>query len=250
MPASWLYQINAEGMLVTSDIMERARTGNRAALQAINRQPLTRLYWAGYTRPRRNDAIGMLWADVPPLEHIPFIRGRNSPPAWLKDYMFVEHTGGTKKTVRDAMYIAKGVKQTQRREERWRRRRARTVPTVEEPPVSISVQINKKRHVRGWYMNANPKFDLVVVNRYDRGALLKLLGELDGATNVPRWIANCTTRGGATAAAALHADYMTWCEREDEVPTGVKGFAQGLVVAGVAKLPRSAGGVRYELQLR
>ena len=233
MPASWLYQINAEGMLVTPAITERARRGDRAALQAINRQPLTRLYWAGYTRPRRDDAIGLFWADVPPLEHIPFVRGRNAPSAFLKDYVTFEDKWMKPREQKSAMRMLKRIR--------------RGLAPDEYLSVCWS---DKGTKVIAMLLKPNPKFDLVVVNRYDRGALLKLLRELGGAASVPRWIAVRTKGGGATAATALHADYAAWSEREGEVPAGIKGFAQELVAAGVAKLPRSAGGVRYELLLR
>ena len=233
MPASWLYQINADGLLVTPDIMERVRDGDRASLRAINRQPLTKLYRANYARPRRDDAIGLFWADVPPLEHIPFVRGRHSPAAWLRDYVTYANDGMTKRESNRASRLLRGVKRDL------------------SPDEGLSVHWSDNgRKVVAATLKPNPKFDLVVVNRYDRAALLKLLGELEASASVPRWIADRTTRRGATSASVLHADYVSWCERESEAAAGIKGFAQELVATGVAKLPRSAGGARYELDLR
>ena len=78
-------------------------------------------------------------------------------------------------------------------------------------------------------MRPNPNFELVVVNRHDRAALLKLLSELDGAANVEAWLAARTERGGASLSKALHAEYAKWCEQAGQTAVGIKTFAQGLV---------------------
>ena len=233
MPAKWLYQIGADGLLVTPDIMNRVRAGECATLRAINRQALTKLYHAHYSRPRRPDAIGLFYADVPPLELIPVVRGRDAPSPLLDDYVIYADEGMTKPEARRVMALVKDTKATlgvgQYLRVKWTDKGSKVVATVMKP---------------------NPKFDLVVVNRHDRAALLKLLSELDGSTSIAHWMEERTTPGGASTHSALHADYVAWCERGSEAPVGTKGFAQGLVAAGVGKLPRTAGGMRYELRLR
>lgn len=242
MPASWLYQINGDGLFVTHSIMERVSRGDRAAISTINREPLTSLYRANYIRPRRADAVGLFWSDVPPLELIPLVRGRASPKAWVKDHVIAE----TLKSKRNTWTPPK----TLERAERSVRLIAKSaLKDMKRGEQTVLVR-QEGECLRAWKMKPNPMFDLVVVNRYDRAALLKLLGELEGAVNVPRWIGARTKGGGSTAATALHADYTAWCEQEGEAPAGSKGFGQALVASGVAKLPRSSRGVRYELQLR
>lgn len=233
MPAEWLYQVGPEGLLVYPEIVARARSGDRAALRAFNRQKLTKLYRASYTRPRRPDAIGMFWADVPPLELIPFVRGRNSPRAWLKDYVTYANEGMTKREATKAGRLLKRIYKHLSPDEHlsvgWTERGTKVVATMMKP---------------------NPKFELVVVNRHDRAALLKLLAELDGAANVEGWLASRTSTGGSTLARALHTDYAAWCAKRGEVATGIKSFAQALVAAGVQKLTRSRDGERYSLTLK
>ena len=146
MPPSWLYQIDAHGLLVTPDIMERVRAGDRAALRAINRQPLTKLYRASYSRPRRSDAIGLFWADVPPLEHVPLVRGRYSPAALLKDYVTYEDEQMTKREAKQADRTLKHIHKH---------------PSPDE---YLAVKwTDKGRKVVATIMKPNPKFDLVVV---------------------------------------------------------------------------------------
>ena len=104
--------------------------------------------------------------------------------------------------------------------------------------------------VSAWKMVPNPKFELVVVNRFDKAALLKLLDELDSAANVAQWLKESTVRRGATAHKPLYADYKAWCEQRGEAAAGSKNFAQALIAAGVVKLTRSNSAQRYELELR
>jgi hypothetical protein len=100
-------------------------------------------------------------------------------------------------------------------------------------------------------MKPNPKFELVVVNKYDRAMLLHLLAATGGESmNVERWLAKRTKADGATQADALYADYEAWCIERNEVPTGTKSFSQALVAARVVKLKRGNGGARYALTLR
>lgn len=115
------------------------------------------------------------------------------------------------------------------------------------PAVVLDTVIEGGRRVR--IRQPNPKFELVVVNRYDRAALLNLLTALDSASNVETWLAERTTRTGATQADVLFEDYRAWCAKRDEAPTGSKSFSQTLVVARVRKLKRGKGGSRYELEL-
>lgn len=230
MPASWLYKIGADGLFVAPEIVAG---GDATVLRTLNRQPLSKLYRANYSRPRRDDAIGLFWLDVPPLRLIPFIRGRDSPAAWVKDHIaFVDEPASKqhqKRTAKALYGIARRLSSDQHLAVKWTEGGKKVVATMMKP---------------------HPQFDLVVVNRYDRAALLKLLGELDVTASIRGWMSDRTMPGGATAPSVLHVDYVAWCERESEAAAGIKGFAQGLIAAGVAKLPRSAGSVRYQLQLR
>ncbi len=101
-----------------------------------------------------------------------------------------------------------------------------------------------------YYMKPNPKFELVVVNKHDRAALLKLLSEIDTSPTVEAWLGERTERGGATLSSALFNDYEGWCSAKGEVALGRKAFAQALVANGIVKLTRSRGGERYEVELR
>lgn len=227
---------------MTPEMMARLRERGAPALRALNSQPLSKLYRANYTRPRRADAVGMFWAALPPLALIPLVRGRPSPPAWVKDDLLAE----TLKPKRNVFYRA-NAEQKAERGVRAMAKLARKQMKSGEQTVLVK---REGGCLRAWKMKPNPQFDLVVVNRHDRAALLKLLGELDATSNLQGWLDDRTTRAGATRASALHADYSKWCNRQGEVAAGLKGFVQGLVAAGVARLPRSAGGARYELQIR
>jgi len=104
--------------------------------------------------------------------------------------------------------------------------------------------------IEAHYMKVNPKFELVVVNKHDRAALLKLLSEIDTSPTVEAWLGERTERGGATLSSALFTDYEGWCNAKGEVALGRKAFAQALVANGIVKLTRSRGGERYEVELR
>lgn len=103
---------------------------------------------------------------------------------------------------------------------------------------------------KAYYVKPNPKFELVVVNKHDRAALLKLLNEIDTSPTVEAWLGERTERGGATLSSALFTDYEGWCSANGEVALGRKAFAQALVSNGIVKLTRSRGGERYEVELR
>ena len=244
MPASWLYKVDLKGLLVAPEFMERVSSGERVALHTINRQRLTLLYRKGFSREsRRPDAEGLFWSSTPPLHLIPFVRGgRHSPPAWIKEGLLAE----TVKPRRNTWQSPKSLERAERSVRgmanlAWRHRKRG------EQAVLVR---NEGGSLRAWNMKPNPKFDLVVVNRHDRAALLKLLGELDSTSNVESWLAARTERGGATYSRLLHADYSEWCTACNEVPTGSKSFAQALVGIGVQKLTRSGSGERYGLTLK
>lgn len=101
-----------------------------------------------------------------------------------------------------------------------------------------------------YYMKPNPKFELVVVNKHDRAALLKLLSEIATSPTVEAWLGERTVQGGATLSSALFTDYEEWCSAKGEVALGRKAFAQALVANGIVKLTRNRGGERYEVELR
>jgi hypothetical protein len=103
---------------------------------------------------------------------------------------------------------------------------------------------------KAYYMKPNPRFELVVVNKHDRAALLKLLSEIDASPTVEAWLGERTERGGATLSSALFTDYEAWCSAKSDVALGRKAFAQALVANGIVKLTRSRGGERYEVELR
>lgn len=212
--------------------MDRVRAGDPSALTTMNRQPLTKLYHKRYSQRRRDDAIGLFYADVPPLEVISVHRGRDAPPPLLREYVMYADEGMTKPEARRVTKLIREMKAALPAERylrvKWTENGSKVEATVMKP---------------------NPKFDLVVVNRHDRAALLKLLDEMEGSASIAQWMEKRTRPGGATPHKELHADYVAWCERESEAPVGPKGFAQELVAAGVVKLPRSAGGYRYDLEL-
>lgn len=118
------------------------------------------------------------------------------------------------------------------------------------PPALVRVTIEDEEGRRVRVLQPNPKFELVVVNKYDRAILQKLLAELDTASNVGAWVAERATRTGATQADVLYADYEAWCKQRGQTCTGTKSFSQALVASGVVKLKRGKGGSRYELELR
>ena len=244
MAAAWLYKVDSKGVFVTPDFMARLRAGDPAALRSLNQQALTVLYRRGFTREsRRSDAEGLFWSSTPPLELIPFVHGgRHSPPAWVRDSLLAATASPRRNTYYPPKMVERAVRNVVAHAKFARKRMK-----AGEQAVMLKVKDNE---AEAWEMKPNLKFDLVVVNRHDRAALLKLLGELDGVANIGGWLAGRTLQEGATAPSVLYADYVAWCERESEAAAGMKGFAQALVAAGVAKLPRSAGGVRYELQLR
>ena len=101
----------------------------------------------------------------------------------------------------------------------------------------------------GTLLKPNPKFELVVVNRFDRGALIKLLAEVDQGSNVEEWLGARTKTQGATKSSVLHDDYSAWCSMAGLVALGTKSFSQSLIAAGVVKLKRSREGERFELEL-
>lgn len=114
------------------------------------------------------------------------------------------------------------------------------------PPENLRVKVKGKT-----VLKPNPRFELVVVNKYDRAALLHLLAATDcESSNVEQWLAKRTKPEGATQADALYADYESWCNRQGLVATGTKSFSQALVAAGIVKLKRGNGGSRYALTLR
>lgn len=243
MVASWLYSVDREGVRVTPEFMERLRSGDAAAMRALRKANLTLEYRKEFTRaPRRNDADGLFWS-VPKSVLIPLVRaGRHSPAAWVKAEVLVETVRSKKNTYSPPKMIEKG-----------KRQMLSFVKTVQadmkrgEETVLTKIEAGS---VSAWKMAPNPKFELVVVNRFDKAALLKLLDALDNADNVQRWMTERTERQGATAHRPLYLDYKAWCDQQGEAAAGTKNFAQALIAAGVVKLARSNAAQRYELQLR
>ena len=232
MAAKWIYSVDAKGVRVTLEFMARLQSGDKAALRALSKQDFTKLYLAGFTRePRRIDAHGLFWTDIPATELIPLVKaGRHRPAPWMKDGYAVIDESSSARRLKQSLSVVRAFR--------------KGLP----PDQTIFTEINGY-NLKAWYMKANPQFELVVVNKHDRAALLKLLSELDSAANVDDWLAARTQRNGATAPSVLYADYEAWCARKGEAAVGIKSFAQALVAAGIAKLPRSAGGARYELEL-
>lgn len=243
MTASWLYSVDDEGIRVTPDFFDRLRSGDVAALRALQKVNLSLLYRKEFTRaPRRADADGMFWT-LPKTALIPLVRfGRHSPKAWTKSEVLVETIKPKKNTYEPPKLVKQGT-----------RRMVSFVNTVRKSmkPGDETVLMNiESGNVTAWKMKPNPKFELVVVNKHDKAALLKLLDDLDSVDNVQRWLAERTLRHGATAHASLYLDYKTWCDQSGETAAGKKNFAQALITAGVVKLSRSNAAQRYELQLR
>jgi hypothetical protein len=236
MPAGWLYATDPRGLLVTATFLDRLRSGEASAWRALTKEDLTTLYRRGYSKLKgREDEVGLFYSEpLPPLTRIPFVRGGSHPAgAWIEDYTAVNDERMSAKQQRAAIRLVQNMKTGLSDDEalavRW-----------EQGGSKLTVKKIKP----------NPKFELVVINKHDRAALLKLLGEVDAAANVGRWLADRTRQTGATAPSVLHADYAAWCEQRGQAAAGMKGFAQALVAAGVTKLTRSAGSVRYELELR
>lgn len=235
MAAKWLYSVGYEGVWITPEFMERLRNGNAAALRSLQKCDLTALYRKSFTRaPRRDDAHGLFWSDIPVTALIPLARGgRSRIRPWLPDFMFMSDKPVTERRWKAVLRMV--------------RLHRRTLP----PDQELSVKIEKGgKGVTVTTLKPNPKFELVVVNRFDKAALLKLLNELDSAENVVLWLKERTLRRSATAAKLLHQDYRAWCEQRGEAAAGTKKFAQALIAAGVVKLTRGNAAVRYELELR
>jgi hypothetical protein len=261
MTTNWLYSVDGEGVRVTPEFMDKLRSRNAAALRSLQKRDLTALLRKGFTRaPHRDDAYGFFWSDIPETELIPFIRGgRSSNRPWLPDSVFVTEKQVTERRWKAILRMV-----------RLHRKHIRTPPTPKRrtrmepepwvgwnppapshPEQELSVKIEKGgRSMTVTTLKPNPKFELVVVNRFDKAALLKLLDELDNTENVARWLAERTVRRGATTHTLLHSDYKAWCEQCGESAAGKKNFAQALIAAGVVKLTRSNTAQRYELEMR
>jgi hypothetical protein len=236
--AGWLYVVDGRGLWVAPAFYERMRKGQTAALRELAKANLTVLYRERYNRLTRRQMLNhlqpRLFPEMDPVpdhervpDHvvIPFVRGRSSPPAWLPDYV-TYHT---------------------RRIDKRAERVFKHLTSKTDVPMFIEYKDGGGRAV---VLKPNPKFELVVINKHDRDVLLKLLGEADPGANVAAWITERTKQSGATTSAVLYADYKAWCQGRGEAFTGTKSFAQALVAAGVVKLNRGGGGMRYELSLR
>lgn len=263
MAGKWLYSVDSEGVRVTPEFMERLRSGNAAALKSLQKRDLTRLYRSHFTRaPRRADAHGLFWSDIPETELIPLVvGGRSKVRPWLPDSIFmVERPLTARKWKVVARYIRQHRKSLRPPPKPKRKFKSRfelqpwegwNPPEEPYSEQSLSTRLDKDgKGVTVTILKPNPKFELVVVNRHDRAALLKLLNDLDSTTNVERWLGERTVRQGATAHKPLYEDYAAWCDAQAETAAGKKHFAQALVTAGVVKLTRSNAAQRYELELR
>src|SRR3546814_20744596 len=107
MALKWLYSVDREGVRVTPDFMERLQSGNAAALRSLQKRNLTALYRNSFTRaPRRDDANGLLWSDIPETALIPFVRaGRSRIRPWLTDAIFMSATPFTARRWKPALRI-------------------------------------------------------------------------------------------------------------------------------------------------
>ena len=255
MAPRWLYEFDARGLFVASDFMERLRNGDAAALRALQKVDLTTLYRRGYSRRKWWEYDGLFYNSEPPIERIHIARGgRHAPGPWIRDHLRVSDWTTDRRRIdrhmKDAAAELKEMKKAPLPDE--------SLSTSGGPTRKRTVKLgpNKtKYYPAGWEfesykMKPNPKFELVVVNKHDRAALLKLLSEIDTSPTVEAWLAERTERNGATLSSALFTDYGEWCNANDEVALGRKAFAQALVANGVVKLTRSREGERYELELR
>lgn len=261
MALKWLYSVDYEGVRVTPEFMERLCSGNAAALRSLQKRDITALYRKSFIRePRRDDAHGLFWSDIPETALIPFVRGgRSHIRPWLPDSIFMSDKPVTARRWKAVLRMIRLYRRHLRTPPKTKRRSAfdpepvagwvEPVPEQSEREVSVKIEKGGKG-VIVTTLKPNPKFELVVVNRFDKAALLKLLNDLDSAVNVEQWLAARTERRGATAHKSLHADYTAWCEQRGETPAGKKSFAQALIAAGVVKLTRSNAAQRYELELR
>ncbi len=202
----------------------------------MGKEDLSALYRQSYSKLKgKEDVVGLFLSEpLPALARIPLVRGgRHRTPAWIPNYVAVSDKCMSARKQRRLNMLVRTMKRALSGDEalsvRW-----------ELGGSKLTVKMLKP----------NPRFELVVVNKHDRAALLKLLRDLDASANVERWMAHRTRSTGASAPSVLYTDYTAWCEEQGEPAAGLKGFAQALVAAGVAKLTRRAGGVRYELELR
>ena len=290
MAPKWLYEIDGGGLFVTTEFMDRIRRGDTGAQQALTRLDLTPLYRHSYSRRTKWETAGLFWDGTPAIECIPIARGgRHSPRAWMRAYLsesdWTRDESRIKRHVKNATAERKQLKQQQISRQRkpptgaanlfrylheqalieqWESKSP--IPPLPDETLHYEIKPTPERTVNlgprkaryepsGWSfkayrMKVNPKFELVVVNKHDRAALLKLLTEIDTSPTVEVWLHERTERGSATLSSALFADYNDWCREKGEVALGKKAFAQALVANRVLKLTRSKEGVRYELVLR
>ncbi len=228
MAQEWLHAVDGKGVLVSAIFAERLLSGDASALRAMQRLPLTKLYREGYLKFNAREFPGIIWSEVPAGVRVPLVHsGRAPPKAWMPDYVSMEHLKPSKKDLRDVWKSCTG-----RSSER-----------------DYNVKISS-RGVKVTALKPNPKVDLVVVNRFDRAALLKLVGELDLDSNVEAWIAACASRGGKSQFKILFDDYLAWCKGGKQAASGSKSFAMALVALGVQKLERRGAGSYYALELR
>lgn len=234
MAPKWLYQIDSNGLDVLVDFGVRLRNRDPAAIRDLMKADLTSLYRRSFTRMTEQQVPGLWWSDRPFTVRIPIVRGGRHPEgAWVKDYVTFSDRPATQRRLKAGMRLLKRIR--------------RNLP----PDEGLSIDIPNKPggELRATMLKPNPKFELVVVNKHDRAALLKLLSEVDIETTVTRWLYERTGRGGATLSSALFTDYEGWCSANGEVALGRKAFAQTLVANGVVKLTRSRDGERYEVEL-
>lgn len=235
MAPKWLYQIDRNGLDVLVDFGVRLRNRNPAAIRALMKSDLTPLYRRSFSRMTKQEVPGLWWSDRPHTVRIPVVRGsRHAPKAWIKDYIAFSDRPTTEKRLKAGLRLIKRIRRN----------------LTSDEGLSVDIPNSLGGELRATMLKPNPKFELVVVNKHDRAALLKLLSEVDTETSVARWLHDRTERAGASLSSALFADYSEWCITHGEVALGRKAFAQALVANGVVKLTRSKEGERYELALR
>lgn len=267
--AGWLYTVDENGLRVAPEFYEELRKRRVGAQRKLAETDLTARYRERYSALSRWQADHimqpLLFPDADPVpdhermpDHklVPFIRGRDSPPAWLPIKVIYKGERDSSETKRFLRWLKSSVDPTLR--EPTLKRSFRRVSKDGEPEVIVggppvpmfpgySVKY-KGDSVEIAIMKPNPKFDLVLVNKHDRAALLNLLSALEPAGNVERWIDATMSRSGAMAPSQLYAAYAAWCASTGEPPAGSKGFSQKLVAAGVAKLTRGGSGEKYQLE--
>lgn len=252
MAPKWLYQINSNGLDVLVDFGVRLRNRDAAAIRALMKADLTTPYRRNFTRMTEREVPGFYWSDKPHTVRIPIVRSSSKAfRPWLRDHVLISDRPTTERRLKKLTRDANAIRRTLPADATlFVTTKPSPVGSVKTGPKSFKYHMKPGWEFKAIQMKPNPKFELVVVNKHDRAALLKLLSEVDTETGVSRWLHDRTEQVGATRSTELFTDYSEWCSANEEVALGRKAFAQALVANGVVKLARSKEGERYELELR